>query len=92
MNSGLSSAPMKRDTFELMMLMLELADDSAVSLIQSSCLSRPFEALEIPPSTWYDLTSCDESDTAAVAKSVRYLELRNLLTRHPIHNDLVHLA
>jgi hypothetical protein len=60
-----------------------IAFDSAVSLIESHCLMVPEE--QAGTRDWYDVDP-DAVDIEAenpVEESVRYLEMRGLIVRHP---------
>lgn len=64
-----------------------IADSCARSDIESwtqPVLHQPGE-----PYKWWDLESAVEIDAAALAESVRYLEARGLLVRHPNRPNIV---
>jgi hypothetical protein len=72
---------------ELVCLTLALAYSCARSDIELLC---PLEAKE--PSAgnpWWITQSSDADDQHVVDRAVRYLELRQLLNRHPTREDLV---
>lgn len=76
---------------EIAKLERELAEESAVSLIECSCLSQAFMALGPHPVTWHDLRTADDGSCEAVEKAVRYLALRGLIGFHPENHNLVRL-
>ena len=71
---------MNDNTKEIDQLAHGLAYEAARSYIQSLCGS-------LLGHDWRDTTATD--DPEAVQRAVRYLELRNLLERHPKKNTVV---
>jgi hypothetical protein len=70
---------------ERLRLATELADDVARSDIESYCAIEHADKHD-----WYDTHHSDPAtDSDAVAKAVRYLDLRNRVTHHPQQPHLV---
>lgn len=81
--------PPSRTGGELRTLEREIAESCARSDIECHCLSQDHSGRYY--GRWYDLATMDEDDREIVGKSVRYLELRKLIRRHPENRDLVQL-
>lgn len=67
-------------TDELARLEREVAEMGAQEMIEWYCRQE---------GRWQDTTAVLDADEAEVAKSVRYLDLRGLLERHPERPELV---
>jgi hypothetical protein len=65
----------------------EIADSCARSDVECHCHAQHHSGRYY--GQWYDLTTLEAEDVEIVGKSVRYLELRGLLKRHPEDRNLV---
>lgn len=74
---------------ERQMLEREIAYSAARSDIERHCESKHHSGRYY--GRWYDATSMDAGVADLVSKSIRYLELRKLLKRHPEDKTLVRI-
>lgn len=62
----------------------DIADESAISLIECETHSRAIDDV-----CWYDLSTIEEPFRPAIEQSIRYAEARGILQRLPEHPELV---
>lgn len=76
----------------MMALAYKIADESAVSLLECSCLTfSPRRAGMTFYKPWLDSSSVAETDAPAVWEAIEYLELRGMLEHHPSSYYLVRI-
>ncbi len=83
-----SRFPEPEETYELRELERELAYECAVADLNALCGVQ--DDPDFPGAEWIDLSVVTMGCCGAeVERSARYLELRGLLARHPLHGHLV---
>lgn len=82
-----SRFPEPEETYELRELERALAYECAVADLNGLCGVQ--DDPDFPGATWIDLSVVTMDCGAEVERSARYLELRGLLARHPLHEHLV---
>lgn len=73
---------------ELVTLTLALAYDCARTDVELACRQ---ERADLDGSIWYHTEHVDEEDRARVERAIRYLELRQLLTRRAGQESVVQI-